>query len=38
MFENEVMLQRYKDFLQYDPFYNLHFSREGAVYRELRLS
>jgi GT2 family glycosyltransferase len=38
MFENEVMLQRYKDLLQYDPFYNLHFSREGAVYRELRLS
>jgi hypothetical protein len=23
--------------LPYDPFYNQHFSREGGVYRELRI-
>jgi GT2 family glycosyltransferase len=37
MLENEVMRQRYAGVLPYDPFYNQHFSREGGVYRELRL-
>lgn len=37
MLENEVMRRRYADVLPYDPFYNRHFSREGGVYRELRL-
>jgi GT2 family glycosyltransferase len=37
MFENEVMRQRYADVLPNDPYYNQHFSREGGVYRELRL-
>ena len=37
MFENEVMRQRHAGILPYDPFYNRHFSREGGVYRELRL-
>jgi len=37
MFENEVMRQRHAAVLPYDPFYNRHFSREGGVYRELRL-
>jgi len=37
MFENEVMKQRYSGLLPYDPFYNQHFSREGGVYRELRI-
>jgi hypothetical protein len=37
MLENEVMRQRYTELLPYDPFYNQHFSREGGVYRELRL-
>jgi GT2 family glycosyltransferase len=37
MMENEVMRQRYAGILPYDPFYNRHFSREGGVYRELRL-
>jgi GT2 family glycosyltransferase len=37
MDENEVMKQRYAERLPCDPFYNPHFSREGGVYRELRL-
>jgi GT2 family glycosyltransferase len=37
MFENEVMRQRHAAVLPVDPFYNRHFSREGGVYRELRL-
>jgi GT2 family glycosyltransferase len=37
MLENEVMRQRHAKTLPYDPFYNQHFSREGGVYRELRL-
>jgi GT2 family glycosyltransferase len=37
MLENEVMRQRYAEVLPFDPFYNQHFSREGGVYRELRL-
>ncbi|MDD2795879.1 glycosyltransferase, partial [Acidocella sp.] len=37
MLENEVMRERYAGILPYDPFYNQHFSREGGVYRELRL-
>ncbi len=37
MLENEVMRQRYKDRLPVDPFYNQHFSRDGGVYRELRV-
>ena len=37
MLENEVMRQRYADILAFDPFYSQHFSREGGVYRELRL-
>ena len=37
MLENEVMRQRYGERLPYDPFYNRHFSRDGGVYRELRM-
>jgi GT2 family glycosyltransferase len=37
MFENEVMRQRHADVLPFDPFYNPHFSRDGGVYRELRI-
>ncbi|HTQ70342.1 MAG TPA: glycosyltransferase family 2 protein [Acidocella sp.] len=37
MFENEVMRQRYEAVLPNDPYYNLNFSRDGGVYRELRL-
>jgi GT2 family glycosyltransferase len=37
MLENEVMRLRYPNVLPFDPFYNRHFSREGGVYRELRL-
>ncbi len=37
MFENEVMRQRYETLLPKDPYYNLNFSRESGVYRELRL-
>ena len=37
MLENEVMRQRYGGLLPFDPFYSRHFSREGGVYRELRL-
>jgi GT2 family glycosyltransferase len=37
MFENEVMRQRHAAVLPYDPFYSRHFSREGGVYRELRV-
>ena len=37
MLENEVMRQRYAGLLPFDPFYSRHFSREGGVYRELRL-
>jgi len=37
MLENEVMRRRYQDVLANDPFYNRHFSREGGVYRELRV-
>jgi len=37
MLENEVMRQRHAAILPFDPFYNRHFSREGGVYRELRL-
>ncbi len=37
MLENEVMRQRYPEILPNDPYYNPHFSREGGVYRELRI-
>ncbi|GAN81363.1 glycosyltransferase family 2 protein [Acidocella aminolytica] len=37
MFENEVMRQRYEVALPNDPYYNQHFSREGGVYRDLRM-
>ena len=37
MRENEVMRQRYVARLAGDSFYNLHFSRDGGVYRELRV-
>jgi GT2 family glycosyltransferase len=37
MLENEVMRQRHGGTLLYDPFYNPNFSREGGVYRELRM-
>jgi hypothetical protein len=37
MLENEVMRQRHAASLPFDPFYNQHFSREGGVYRELRM-
>ncbi len=37
MYENEVMRQRYPGVLPFDPYYSRHFSREGGVYRELRV-
>jgi hypothetical protein len=37
MLENQVMRQRHAGILPYDPFYNPHFSREGRLYRELRI-
>ncbi|OYY01957.1 MAG: glycosyl transferase family 2, partial [Acidocella sp. 35-58-6] len=37
MLENKVMQLRYEAVLPNDPFYNQHFSREGGVYRELRI-
>lgn len=37
MDENEVMRQRYPQLLPFDPYYSRHFSREGGVYRELRV-
>jgi len=37
MHENEVMRQRHGVRLARDPWYNRHFSREGGVYRELRM-
>ncbi|MDE1905823.1 MAG: glycosyltransferase family 2 protein [Rhodospirillales bacterium] len=37
MLENEVMRQRHEAVLAKDPYYNTNFSREGGVYRELRL-
>ncbi len=37
MLENEVMRTRHAAVLPHDPFYNPHFSREGGVYRELRV-
>lgn len=37
MLENEAMRQRYPSILPFDPFYNRHFSREGGVYKELRI-
>jgi hypothetical protein len=37
MYENEVMWQRYPGVLPFDPYYSRHFSREGGVYRELRV-
>jgi len=37
MRENEVMKARYRQILPVDPLYNPHFSREGGVYRELRI-
>jgi GT2 family glycosyltransferase/antitoxin (DNA-binding transcriptional repressor) of toxin-antitoxin stability system len=37
MLENEVMRSRYPAVLAHDPFYSPHFSREGGVYRELRV-
>jgi len=37
MYENEVMRQRYPAQLPFDPYYSRHFSREGGVYRELRV-
>jgi GT2 family glycosyltransferase len=37
MRENEVMRQRYGELLRQDPFYNANFSRDGGVYRELRV-
>lgn len=37
MYENEVMRRRYPALLPFDPYYSRHFSREGDVYRELRV-
>ena len=37
MRENAVMRQRHAELLANDPFYNMHFSRAGGVYRELRV-
>ncbi len=37
MRENEVMRQRYVARLAGDSFYSLNFSRDGGVYRELRV-
>ena len=37
MLENETMRERWDEALKRDPFYNPHFSREGGVYRDLRV-
>jgi GT2 family glycosyltransferase len=37
MRENAVMLERWKGELPGDPFYNRHFSRDGGIYRDLRV-
>jgi GT2 family glycosyltransferase len=37
MLENETMRERWDEALKCDPFYNPHFSREGGVYRDLRV-
>lgn len=35
-YENYVMLERWKDVLLNDPFYNPHFSRDGGLFADLR--
>jgi GT2 family glycosyltransferase len=35
--ENAVMSQRWQQLLGRDPFYNRHFSRDGGIYRDLRV-
>jgi GT2 family glycosyltransferase len=37
MRENAVMMDRWRDFLPHDPFYNRHFARDGGIYRDLRV-
>jgi GT2 family glycosyltransferase len=37
MRENAVMMERWKEMLPDDPFYNRHFSRDGGIYRDLRV-
>jgi hypothetical protein len=37
MRENAVMMERWKGTLPDDPFYNRHFSRDGGIYRDLRV-
>lgn len=37
MRESAVMQQRHAMRLAEDPFYNMHFSRAGGAYRELRV-
>jgi GT2 family glycosyltransferase len=37
MRENAVMLERWRDALPEDPFYNRHFCRDGGIYRDLRV-
>jgi O-antigen biosynthesis protein len=37
MRENAVMMERWRDLLPVDPFYNRHFARDGGIYRDLRV-
>ncbi len=37
MREHAVMTERWRQVLQDDPFYNRHFSRDGGIYRDLRV-
>jgi hypothetical protein len=32
-----VMMERWRDLLPVDPFYNRHFARDGGIYRDLRV-
>lgn len=37
MQENETMHLRWNGVLEHDPYYNRHFSRDGGIYRDLRI-
>lgn len=37
MQENETMRLRWEKALEHDPYYNRHFSRDGGIYRDLRI-
>jgi GT2 family glycosyltransferase len=35
-YENQVMLQRWRDVIMADPYYNPHFSRDDGIFSDLR--